>query len=350
MSRVRVLVVDDSALNRRGIRRVLESDDRIEVVGESADGNEALRAVSERKPDAITLDLEMPRMDGFTLLRILMARRPLPVIVVSSYSQKENIFHALELGAIDFVEKPERGFFSEEAGKQFIEKVMLARNLRPPRLALRSASTYSSSFKASQGYSPSSAEPTKPTFLIGIAASTGGPAALLDIFARLPEHLPAAIVVAQHMPERFTQAFAARLDRQSAVFVREASDGEKLLAKNAYVCPGGSCMEVEQVGRDQKIRLCKPSQKDAYVPSADRLFKSVASVAGSRSIGVVLTGMGSDGVEGARGIRDARGLVIVESRDTAVVDGMPTAVIRAGLAGRVLPLSAIGELLATLSC
>lgn len=347
--RVRVLVIDDSILNRRGIRRVLEDSGEVEVVGEAADGDEALRAVADTKPDAVTLDLEMPRMDGFTFLRIMMARQPLPVVVVSSHSQKENVFRALELGAIDFVEKPERGFFGEDGGQQLVEKVKLARTLRPPRPSVPPPAPFGPEPSTARGLGPKTSNRVPPRFVIGVAASTGGPAALLDIFSRLPERLPAAIVVAQHMPERFTGAFAARLDRKSAISVREAADGEDLLARNAYVCPGGRCMEVEDFGGTLRVRVRKPGSKDAYVPSADRLFASVARVAGPRSIGVVLTGMGTDGVEGARAIRNARGLVVVESSDTAVVDGMPTAVIRAGIEGRVLPLPAIGELLATLT-
>lgn len=346
---VRVLVVDDSILNRRGIRRILEASGRVQVVGEAADGDEALRAVADKKPEAVTLDLEMPRMDGFTFLRILMARHPLPVIVVSSHAQKENVFRALELGAIDFVEKPERGFHAEASGEQLVDKVLLARVLRPKRLKVPQAPLFGAEPSTARGLGPTSTSKQPPRFVIGIAASTGGPAALLDIFSRLPDRLPAAVLVTQHMPHRFTPAFATRLDRKSALPVREASDGEPLLARNGYVCPGGRCMEVESHAGELRLRVTDPRADDTYVPSADRLFKSLARVVGSRAVGVVLTGMGSDGVAGARAIQDARGLVVVESRETAVVDGMPSAVLRAGVAGRVLPLPAIGELLATLA-
>ena len=346
---VRVLVVDDSVLNRRGIRRILEANGHVQVVGEAADGDEALRAVAEKKPDAVTLDLEMPRMDGFTFLRILMARHPLPVIVVSSHSQKENVFRALELGAIDFVEKPERGFHSEASSEQLVEKVMLARTLRPKRLKVPTAPAFGAEPSTARGLGPNSTVKVPPRFVIGIAASTGGPAALLDIFSRLPDRLPAAVLVTQHMPHRFTPAFAGRLDRKSILSVHEATDGEPLLARNGYVCPGGKCMEVEMRAGDLRLHVTDPRADDAYVPSADRLFRSLARIVGSHAVGVVLTGMGNDGVEGSRAIQKARGLVIVESRETAVVDGMPSAVLRAGVAGRVLPLPAIGELLATLT-
>jgi len=171
---------------------------------------------------------------------------------------------------------------------------------------------------------------------------------LLDVFSRFPLTLPAAVLVSQHMPHNFTAAFASRLDRSCAFTVREASDGEPVFAQHAYVCPGGKCMELVGSSLQMRVRICTPGRDDAYVPSGDRLFRTVAQVAKSGSVGVVLTGMGVDGVEGARAIAEARGLVIVESHETAVVDGMPTAVIRAGVAVRVLPLPAIGELLATL--
>lgn len=345
--RVRVLIVDDSTLNRRGIRRVLESSGCVQVVGEASDGDEALRMVTNREPEAITLDLEMPRLDGFSFLRILMARKPLPVIVVSSHSQKENVFRALELGAIDFVEKPEHGFFDEQAAQQLVDKVLLARTLRP--VQAHTPPIFASEPDTARGLGTVATTPLPPRFVVAIAASTGDPTALLDVFSRLPSRISAAILVAQHMPPRFTGAFAARLDRKSALTVREASDGEALLARHGYVCPGGKCMEVEANQGEMRLRVQPPNRNDGYVPSADRLFKSVAQIAKSRAIAVVLTGMGTDGVQGAKAIRDGRGLVIVESAETAVVDGMPSAVIRAGVASRVLPLPAIGELLATLT-
>ncbi len=348
-NRVRVLVVDDSILNRRGIRRVLEQSSRVEIAGEAGDGEEALRAVSDKKPDAITLDLEMPRMGGFTFLRLLMARNPLPVIVVSSHSQKENVFRALELGAIDFVEKPERGFHGEWSHETLVDKVVLARTLRLRRPKTPSIPQFGPEPDTARGLGPTPAVRIPPRFVIGIAASTGGPAALLDIFSRLPERLPASVVVVQHMPHRFTTAFAARLDRRSTLPVSEATDAEPLLARRGYVCPGGSCVEVHPLGSELRLRVLEPSTTDAYVPSADRLFTTLARHVGSRAVGIVLTGMGTDGVEGAKAIQAARGLVVVESRNTAVMDGMPAAVTRAGVAARVLPLPAIGELLATLT-
>jgi two-component system, chemotaxis family, protein-glutamate methylesterase/glutaminase len=345
---LRVLVVDDSAYNRRNIADILGGRDDIEVVGKAGDGDEALRLVSQLKPDAITLDLEMPRMDGFTFLRIMMAKQPTPVIVISSYSNKENVFKALELGAIDFVAKPDRQFSPDPAIRsEILSKVLLVRNLRPlsAQMPSRVASPPPRTIEAAVRTSP------VPRYVVAIASSTGGPSALLEVFSRLPERFPGAIVIAQHMPDKFTRTFAERLDKKGAVRVVEAQDGDAVTARRGYVCPGKQSMElVSATGSlaDLRVKVSGPAPSDRYCPSADRLFRSVAQVAGGRSVGVILTGMGDDGVAGARAIRAAGGVVIAESEETAVVYGMPGAAVRAGVASEVLPLPAIGDHLASL--
>jgi two-component system chemotaxis response regulator CheB len=356
---IRLLVVDDSAYNRRNIADVFATYSEVEVVGKAADGEEALRLASLLKPDVITLDLEMPRMDGFTFLRILMSRQPTPVIVVSSYSQKENVFKALELGALDFVAKPTAQISPDatDLREQILEKVLLVRQLRanftpPPPLSRRQASgnfgtdgrpVYpdSTSMRAASAY-------IAPKHIIAIASSTGGPSALLEIFSKVPLTSTAGIVVAQHMPDKFTRTFAERLDKRGAVRTSEAVDGDRLGKLTGFVCPGRQCMEVHQNGLELKIAIGVPKPDDRYVPSADRLLKSVAAACGARSVGVILTGMGDDGVEGARAIRDAGGMVIAEAQETAVVYGMPGAAVRAGIPQKVLPLPQIAEFLATL--
>ncbi|MDB4935638.1 MAG: Chemotaxis response regulator protein-glutamate methylesterase CheB [Labilithrix sp.] len=356
---IRLLVVDDSAYNRRNIADVFATYSEVEVVGKAADGEEALRLASLLKPDVITLDLEMPRMDGFTFLRILMSRQPTPVIVVSSYSQKENVFKALELGALDFVAKPTAQISPDatDLRDQILEKVLLVRQLRsnftpPPPLSRRQVSgsfstdgrpVYpdSTSMRAASAY-------IAPKHVIAIASSTGGPSALLEIFSKVPLTSTAGIVVAQHMPDKFTRTFAERLDKRGAVRTSEAVDGDRLGKLSGFVCPGRQCMEVHQNGLELKIAIGAPKPDDRYVPSADRLLKSVAAACGARSVGVILTGMGDDGVEGARAIRDAGGLVIAEAQETAVVYGMPGAAVRAGIPQKVLPLPQIAEFLATL--
>jgi two-component system, chemotaxis family, protein-glutamate methylesterase/glutaminase len=349
---LRVLVVDDSAFNRKSISEILGTSSEVSVVGKAADGEEALRLVASLKPDVITLDLEMPRMDGFTFLRILMSKLPTPVIVVSSYSQKENVFKALELGALDFVAKPDRYVDSELAGirSELISKVLLARSLRKTVLSSRPRFDSVSGVHSVErpSFAANALEP--PRTVIVVASSTGGPTALMEIFARLPKHSPNAVLIAQHMPEKFTRTFAERLDKRSAFRVSEAQDLDLLGAGAAYVCPGRKCMFVETPpgGGALRVRLRNPMESDRYVPSADRLFESAARTAGSRSVGVILTGMGDDGVVGARAILEAGGTVIAESEETAVVYGMPGAAVRADVVTRSMPLKEIAELLTNL--
>ena len=363
--KLRLMVVDDSAYNRRNISEIFAGAEEVEVVGRAGDGEEALRLVTQLKPDVITLDLEMPRMDGFTFLRILMSRQPTPVIVVSSYAQKENVFKALELGALDFVAKPDRtiGPESTEVRQQILDKVLLVRSLRPaavegitrPTLGRRFSSGAPNTKDAdgSGGFPVVSARGSitgiAPKHLVVIGCSTGGPSALLEVVGRLPQNSVAAFAIAQHMPDKFTRTFAERLGRRGTIRVAEAQDGDLLLASSGFVCPGRQCMEVFAQGNEFRLRVGAASPSDRYVPSADRLFKSAAAVAGSRVIGVIMTGMGDDGTEGAKAIRAAGGTIIAESQETAVVYGMPGAAVRAGVVQEVLPLSGIAERLAKLS-
>ncbi|MGC4092480.1 MAG: chemotaxis response regulator protein-glutamate methylesterase [Polyangiaceae bacterium] len=345
---VRVLVVDDSVFNRRSISDILTTGPSIEVVGKAADGEEALRLVNALKPDAITLDLEMPRMDGFTFLRILMTKMPTPVIVVSSYSQKENVFKALELGALDFVAKPDRYSDPDLAAirDELVRKVLLARSVR------RLASIAQRRIPDAPPARPVDASPSttlvQPKYLVAIASSTGGPSALMEIFARFPENYPHGVVIAQHMPDKFTRTFAERLDRRSNLNVAEAQDRDPVAAASAFVCPGRQCMELEAGPRGLRVRVSGPGEQDRYVPSADRLLTSVAQAVGRRAVGVILTGMGDDGVQGARAIMAAGGIVVAESETTAVVFGMPGSAVRAGVTSMTLPLPEIADYLARL--
>lgn len=345
---LRVLIVDDSVFNRRSITEILSTSPDVEVVGKAADGEEALRLVSMLRPDVITLDLEMPRMDGFTLLRILMTKMPTPVIVVSSYSQKENVFKALELGALDFVAKPDRYADPDLAAirDELLRKVTLARAVRLAPPAARRIPDF-----APQTVMPDVRPPITiaPRQVVAIASSTGGPSALMDIFSRLPDNSKFAVVIAQHMPDKFTRTFAERLDRRSLLRVAEAQDMDPLGEGMAYVCPGRQCMELEMPQKGPlRMRVKPPDERDRYVPSADRLLTSVAHAVGKRAIGVILTGMGDDGVQGARAILDAGGIVIAESELTAVVYGMPGSAVRAGATTMTLPLQEIGEWIAKL--
>jgi len=383
--RLRVLVVDDSAANRRNIAEILEVSDEIEVIGHAADGEEALRLALALKPDAITLDLEMPKMDGFTFLRILMTKQPIPVIVVSSYSHKDNVFRALELGAVDFVAKPSATSTSD-AGlrREILQKVLLVRYLRPLSAPMTAPAVVPQSPRPTPPPTPvpppnpvppvSAAAPPLPAFpvlppdvpagrpppniaarfIVGIGSSTGGPTALLDIISRIPDKYPGAIVIAQHMPDKFTKTFAERLDRKSSLHVVEAKDGDLVTARRAFICPGKRCMELvispnpSGIGWNEvRLRVTEPSQHDRYIPSADRLLRSLGPL-GARAFGVILTGMGDDGVAGARAIRAGGGIVIAESEETAVVYGMPRAAVRAGVVNESLSLPQIADYIAQL--
>ena len=348
-NQLRVLVVDDSVFNRRSISDILATGPGIEVVGKAADGEEALRLVSALKPDAITLDLEMPRMDGFTFLRILMTKMPTPVIVVSSYSQKENVFKALELGALDFVAKPDR-YSDPDLGAirdELVRKVLLAKSVR--RLAnLPARRPPEAPPVAPVGPTPITPGVVPPKLVVAIASSTGGPSALMEIFARFPESYAHGVVIAQHMPDKFTRTFAERLDRRSALAVAEAQERDAVGAGTAFVCPGRQCMELESTSKGLRLKVGQPNEQDRYVPSADRLLSSVAAAVGRRAVGVILTGMGDDGVQGARAIMAAGGIVVAESESTAVVFGMPGSAVRAGVTSMTLPLPDIADYLARL--
>jgi two-component system, chemotaxis family, protein-glutamate methylesterase/glutaminase len=352
---VRLLVVDDSAYNRRNIASVFADHPEVEIVGKAADGEEALRLATVLKPDVITLDLEMPRMDGFTFLRILMSRQPTPVIVVSSYSQKENVFKALELGALDFVAKPDRQIAPDavDVREEILAKVMLVRSLRPalPIQPVRRSTSgiFSEGRASSPDMAPPSAKYEAPRLVIGIASSTGGPSALLELFGKMSLTSTSAFLIAQHMPDKFTRTFAERLDRKGPFRVSEAQEGDSVAVRTAFVCPGRQCMEVYATPSGElRLRVAAALTTDRYVPSADRLLTSLAKTVGQRAIGLVLTGMGEDGVEGAKAIRAAGGIVVAESAESAVVNGMPGAVIRAGAASKVLSLVEMSDWLAQL--
>ena len=340
---LRVLVVDDSAVNRRSISDMLAEVPEVRIVGKAANGEEALRLVHVSEPDVITLDLEMPRMDGFTFLRILMAKKPLPVIVISSYSQKENEFKALELGALDFVAKPDLLVPGDlSIRNELISKILVVRGQhklkRPDPQFLRT--------RPPSMFPPAHAP--EPSRVVVIGASTGGPGALMEVIGAMPEQTDMAILIAQHMPEKFTRTFAERLDRRSRLSVREAEHDDPVEPGTVLVCPGLRCMELVRGNGGLRVRVFPPASTDRYYPSADRLFASAAKVIGQDTIAVVLTGMADDGAKGALLVREAGGHVIAESDETAVVYGMPRAAVDNGAAHRSLPLHEIAGALVSM--
>ncbi|HYQ80945.1 MAG TPA: chemotaxis response regulator protein-glutamate methylesterase [Anaeromyxobacteraceae bacterium] len=335
---IRVLVVDDSAPHRRALATMLAAGEGVEVVAEAADGEEGLREALRARPDVICLDLAMPRMDGFTFLRLLMARQPTPVIVLSSFNRKADVFKALELGALDFIAKPEGGPGRlSRIRAELLQKVRTVRALRIETLERRAHDA---------GAGPEARpEPEAALRVACLGASTGGPPALQRILTDLPGHLPMAVLVAQHMPENFTRAFADRVARLADFRVGEAEDGQPLQPGRAYVAPGGRHLSLEAgrpAGAAPRVRVTGPRPGERrYCPSIDLLFESAARLLGNRVCAVVLTGMGNDGRDGLRPVREAGGLTLAESEETAVVFGMPREAVAGGQVDEVLPLDAI---------
>ncbi len=333
--KTRVLIVDDSRTSRAALKRIIEGRCGAEVVGAACDGEEALGEALRLLPDLVVLDLEMPRMDGFTFLRLLMARRPTPVVVVSSRSHRSDVFKALELGALDFVAKPEAGAPLDDIAGAFVEKCELLRSLRVDNLAAgrrMPAASPAARAAASAG----------PGRIIAIGASTGGPQALLRLFGTLPGNLGAGFVVAQHMPERFTATFAERLARRTPFAAREARDGDVVAPGRLLIAPGGNHIEVRcDADGTPRAAITPSALPRGPCPSADRLFASVARAVGRRACAVVLTGMGRDGSVGIAEVKRAGGLTLAESDETAVVYGMPHAAVENGSVDEVLSLPAL---------
>jgi two-component system chemotaxis response regulator CheB len=339
-------VVDDMAFFRQSIIRILERGDDFKVIGWAWDGQEAIRKTLALKPDVITLDLHMPQMDGFTFLRWLMANHPTPVVVLSSQGEQKDVFKALDLGAVEFIAKPEARPSSDffELEERIREKVLAAASSKVAAAPRGTAPAADAPAPTSIDVLPDGATtglPSGEIEAVVIGSSTGGPRALHSIVAALPPGLPCPVLIAQHMPPTFTALFAQRLNEIGTLKVKEGADGEILRPGTAYVSPGGHHMEVASRRMDVRIRLVSPDPKDLYVPSVDRLLGSAAEVWGDKCLGVILTGMGNDGSKGAVILKRAGGRVLAESEETAVIFGMPQEAGRAGAVDRFLPLGSI---------
>lgn len=364
---LRVLVVDDSAFNRQTIASMLEQVPGVVVVGRATNGKEALRLVFDLKPDLITLDLEMPEIDGFAFLRLLMQRRPTAVLVVSSHSGRSDVFRALELGALDFIAKPGHDVSPElrVIERDLMAKVEIVRRLQVvdvTRLRDRARAHGSGAIPIAAFDSPSRSLSLRPRpveaapvvqhigsparVIIAIGASTGGPPAVQQILGQLSPNLAAAIVIAQHMPARFTRAFAERLDRVVPLRVVEAEDGMPLVCGTAYVGPGAAHLEAALGAGGPVARVTSAlGAPPSVTPSADRLFRSVGALFGPRACVVVLTGMGNDGTEGTRSAHAAGSRVLIEDPRSAVMNGMPQSALAAGHVDEVIALDGLAAAL-----
>lgn len=348
---VKVLIVDDSAFMRSALANMLSSDPEIQIVGSARDGLEAIEKVAQLKPDIVTMDVEMPRMDGIAALRHIMAHTPVPVIMVSSLTAEgaQITIEALEIGAVDFIPKN----LSEmslnilrlkevlvDKIKQLAKKGVVRRAFRPaarPAAASTQAAAVSHVIRTTGD---------RRVGLVAIGTSTGGPKALQEILPALPKEFPVPIVIAQHMPPNFTGPFAERLNQLSKLEVREAKEGDVLRPGLALIAPGGGHMRVSKKRTlEAVVTISEDRENFIYRPSVDALMTSVAEYFPGRALGVILTGMGNDGLKGLTDLKKTGGRIFAQNEESCVVYGMPKAVVDAGIADKVLSIEEVaGEI------
>ena len=358
-----MVVVDDSALVRSMLTEIINRQPDMECIGAAADPFVAREMIRNLNPDVITLDVEMPRMDGLDFLSKLMRLRPMPVVMVSTLTERgaEVTLKALELGAVDFVSKPKIGVVDglRQLSDDITDKIRVASKARIHRLATSAAPAASSTggvptsaARATAGASPAAPKPLNTGSyslgrlstekLIFIGASTGGTEATKEVLLSLPADAP-GVVITQHMPPGFTRNYAARLDGLCKIRVKEASDGERILPGHAYIAPGGLHLSVERSGANYIARVQDGDPVNRHKPSVEVLFKSAARVAGPNAIGIMLTGMGADGAKAMREMRDAGAYCVAQDEASCVVFGMPREAIAAGAVQEVLPLNKIAQ-------
>ena len=341
-SRLRVLVVDDSALMRKLLAQILETDSEIEVVGTAINGEFALRKIEELRPHVVTLDLEMPGLNGIGVLRQIMRTHKTPVVVVSSHSTAgaSITLKALALGAVDFVAKPaDVASRLPEVTNELVAKIKVAAQSRSVQVITGRARIEKPAVYPRR--------PAASLFAIGI--STGGPYALEYLLSQLPADFPGAIAVVQHMPEGFTGLFAHRLDEACALQVKEAQPGDLLLAGRALICPGNQHMRVRRLPLGDVVSLADDDRVNGHRPSVDVLFRSVAKEFGRHGVGILMTGMGDDGAEGMKAMKDAGGITLTQSEDSCVVYGMPKAAVDRGYSQRTVGLKELPQVLQALA-
>jgi two-component system, chemotaxis family, protein-glutamate methylesterase/glutaminase len=348
----RVLVVDDSSFMRKVLEGIFNADDQLQVVGNAKDGREAVAMAESLKPDVITMDINMPHVDGLQATAEIMTTNPKPIVIVSSESREgaASTLRALELGAIEFVAKPSSAIDldMQSVKEELLRKVRMAAKVRVVRTASRLASTIQNSSggvaKAS-AHAPVSTRPAATSGLdqrfpvVVLAASTGGPATVMRIAPGFTADFPAAVILVQHMPAAFTTQYAAQLAEFTEIRVKEAEANEALQPGTLYICPGGQHLRVTPTGR---IQLDGTSGRiEGYLPNINVTMESVANFAGALSIAGVLTGMGNDGANGAMAIKNAGGLVLAQDEATSVIFGMPAEAIKAGAVDQVLGIDDI---------
>jgi two-component system, chemotaxis family, protein-glutamate methylesterase/glutaminase len=360
-NRIKVLIIDDSALVRKMLTEILNSDKEIEVVGAAADPLIAREKIKQFNPDVLTLDVEMPRMDGISFLSNLMRLRPMPVVMVSTLTEEgaEITLDALELGAIDFITKPKLDFSNtiQDYSADLIEKIKVASQARVRATSERRQ--LSNKIKTLEVQKKNTADVVlqlnsgkrnyKLTdIIIAIGASTGGTEAIKEVLLDMPADSP-GIVVTQHIPEKFSASFAERLDKLSSMKVCEATEGQQILPGHVYIAPGNLHLLIERSGARYICRLNDGLAVNRHKPSVNVLFRSVANQAGQNAIGVILTGMGDDGAEGLLEMKQAGAMTIAQDEQSSVVWGMPGEAVKRNAADDVLSLGKIAQRLISLS-
>jgi two-component system chemotaxis response regulator CheB len=356
--KTRVLIVDDSAFMRKVLHGIVASDPYLEVCGEARDGRDAVTQTEVLKPDVVSMDINMPHMDGLQATEIIMSSNPHPILIVSSESREgaEVTLKALQLGAIDFVAKPMGGVDLDLSSvrEEIVRKLKMASKVRVVRTATRSklqqdVATGSSKAESAASFGQSEQNGKSATVatqarsggkfpIVVIASSTGGPATLMKFVPYFPKDFPGAVLLVQHMPGNFTEQFSKQLSEVSQIRVKEAESGEIIVPGQLYVCPGSHHLRVSPTGR---ISLDGGPRIGGYRPCADLAFESAADYAGVMTIGVILTGMGNDGAKGVQVVRTAGGHSIAQDESTAVIFGMPQEAISTGAVDLVLPMESI---------
>jgi two-component system, chemotaxis family, protein-glutamate methylesterase/glutaminase len=350
-NKIKVLIVDDSALIRQLLSKILSSDPMIEVVGTAIDPIYARDKIKKLKPDVLTLDIEMPRMDGITFLKNLMRLHPMPVVMISTFTKAgaDITLEALELGAVDFFPKPKIDVVDQlhNYSRDIIEKVKMAATARVRSILDRPDSgTKKISFNDSNNnrtVNKHSATSLKnANKIIALGSSTGGTEAIKEVLMKMPSNAP-GIVISQHIPAAFSVSFAKRMNDNCAMHVHHASDGQQILPGNVYIAPGTHHLQVEKSGTHYVCRLNNGPLVNRHKPSVDVMFRSVIKSAGSNAIGVMLTGMGADGAQAMKEMHDKGVPTIAQDENTSVVWGMPGSAVKLGAVDYVLPLGKITE-------
>ena len=349
---IQVLVVDDSTFMRKSLSAMLTSDPRIAVAGMARNGEEALQQVKALKPDVVTMDVEMPGMNGIEAVRRIMAECPVPIVMVSSLTTEsaEDTLKALEYGAVDYIPKQLGDVVIRifDIKTELVSKVITASQATGKLAIRRPSGPMAAIVKPAGGaLSAHSVSVTRGNHIVAIGCSTGGPQALMEVLPHFPADFPAAIVIVQHMPKTFTKPFADRMNQICPLEVKEAVDGEEVRAGVVLIAPGGLQFRVKKKNITTNIVSLSPNyEKHLHAPAADIMLQSVAALYGERGIGIILTGMGHDGLEGMKALKASKGRTIAQDENTCIVYGMPKAVVEAGCADKIVPLPHIvGEVL-----